>query len=70
MLSSSAQADDPVGTESSVITGCPSSRGMTASDLRRYITFFARPQVLIADQMPRSSRKRSIGADDLMEAMR
>ena len=38
--------------------------------LRNQLTFFIRPQVLIADQMPRSSRKRSIGADDLIEAMR
>src|SRR4029079_5483182 len=28
-----------------------------------HITFFERPQPLSADQMPRSSRKRSIGAD-------
>ncbi len=35
-----------------------------------HITFFDRPQVLSADQMPRSSRKRSIGADDLIELMR
>ena len=33
----------------------------------RHITFFARPQVLSADQMPRSSRNRSIGADDLID---
>src|SRR5262245_61860446 len=35
-----------------------------------YITFFIRPQVLSADQMRRSSRKRSIGADDLIELIR
>ena len=33
-------------------------------------TRFMRPQPLSADQMPRSSRKRSIGADDLIELMR
>ena len=37
-----------------------------------YITrlLLARPQPLSADQMPCSSRKRSIGADDLIELMR
>ena len=35
-----------------------------------YITRFSRLQPLSADQMPRSSRKRSIGADDLMALMR
>ena len=33
-------------------------------------TRFMRPQPLSADQMPRSSRKRSIGADDLIDEMR
>jgi len=33
-------------------------------------TFFTRPQPLSACQMPRSRRKRSIGADDLMALMR
>ena len=37
---------------------------------RVHITFFTRPQVLSADQMRRSSRNRSIGADDLIELMR
>ena len=37
---------------------------------RDYITRFILPQPLSADQMPRSSRKRSIGADDLIELMR
>jgi hypothetical protein len=35
-----------------------------------YITLFTRPQVFSADQMLRSSRKRSMGADDLIELMR
>ena len=39
-------------------------------DTRSHITFFIRPQPLIADQMPRSSRKRSIGAEELMARMR
>src|SRR5262249_13525475 len=35
-----------------------------------HITFLTRPQVLSADQMPRSSRNRSIGADELIELIR
>ncbi len=47
----------------------------TANALHRirdtpHITFFDRPQPLSAVQMPRSSRKRSIGADDLIELIR
>ena len=37
---------------------------------RGYDTFFIRPQPFRADQMPRSSRKRSIGAEELMARMR
>ena len=35
-----------------------------------YDTRFTRPQPFSADQIPRSSRKRSIGADELMARMR